>query len=146
MQASLDGLLAAQQSLSGRFDEFRKAFDRRDEAAYRMALADFHTCLRRWTEAEERALLPALLRVELPGRDPRRELRLEWVQVRELTRYLLSQIAERAPLSDILGLIENLARRIAAHEAELARVYYPAATPVLTTEEWDVLGEAAPPP
>jgi hypothetical protein len=144
VEASLDGLLAVQRSLADRFDDFRGALDRRDEAAYRMALADFQACLRRWTEAEERSLLPALLRVGLSGRDPQRELRLEWVQVRELTRYLLSQIAERAPLSDILGLTENLGRRLAAHQTEVTGVYFPAAAPVLTAEEWDLLREAAP--
>jgi hypothetical protein len=145
VQSTLEGLLAVQRALTDRFEDFRGALERRDEAAYRMALADFQGCLQRWTQAEERALLPALQRVGLPGRDPQRELRLEWVQVRELTRYLLSQLAERAPLSDILGLTENLARRVAAHHAEEARVYFPAAAPVLTAEEWDVLEAAAPP-
>jgi hypothetical protein len=146
VQGTLDGLLAAQRSLSDRFDDFRKALDRRDEAAYRLALADFHTCLRRWTEAEERTVLPALLRGGLAGRDPQRELRLEWIQVRELTRYLLSQLSEHAPLSDVLGFTENLARRLAAHHSEMECVYYPAAAPRLTAEEWRILGESAPPP
>ena len=144
MQPDLGGLLVVQRSLSDRFEEFRGALDRRDEAAYRMALADFHACLRRWTEAEERALLPALLRAGLSDRDPRRELRLEWVQVRELTRYLLVQLEERAGLHDILGLAENLARRFTAHQLETARVYFPAAAPVLTAEEWELLRAAAP--
>lgn len=145
MDASLDGLSSAQKALADRFEDFRRALDRRDEEAYRVALADFHDRLRRWTDAEERALLPALLRVGMPGRDPRRELRLEWVQVRELTRYLLSQVTERGRLSDILGLAENLARRLAAHRAESERVYYPTAAGALTAEEWKVLEEAAPP-
>ena len=146
MQASLDGLLAAQRALSDRFDDFRRALDRRDEAAYTIALADFHARLQRWTEAEERALLPALQRVVLTGRDPRRELHLEWVQVRELTRYLVSQISERAAISDLLGLTENLARRFTAHQREASRVYFPAAAPVLTEAEWGILQDAAPPP
>ena len=127
MEESLEGLVAAQGSLRSRFDDFRHALERRDEEAYRVALADFHACLRRWTEAEESALLPAVLRAGLPGREPGRELRLEWVQVRELTRYLLSQVSERARLSDLLGFTENLARRLAAHESEMETVYYPAA-------------------
>ncbi len=85
---SLEGLKAAQQALRGRFDDFRRALERRDEEAYRLGLTDFHACLRRWTEAEEKALLPAILRAGILGRDPQRELRLEWVQLRELTRYL----------------------------------------------------------
>ena len=138
-------LLRVQRSLRSRFEDFRRAFDRRDSEAYRVALADFHTCLRRWTEAEEAALLPAVLRAGVPGRDPRRELRLDCVQVRELTRFLHEEVSRGAPLPDLLGLIENLARRLAAHESEMAEVYFPAAAPHLTPEEWEVLESAAPP-
>jgi hypothetical protein len=145
MKASLEGLMAAQGVLRARFEDFRRALDRRDEEAYRLGLADFHACLRRWTQAQEKALLPAILRAGIPGRDPQRELRLEWVQLRELTRYLLSQINDRAPLADILGFTENLARRFAAHESDLQNVYYPAAAHGLTAEEWTLLA-AAPDP
>ena len=141
---ALESLLSAQSALRDRFDDFRRALDRRDEEAYRLALTDFHDCLRRWTEAQERALLPAILRTPIPGRDPGRELRLEWVQLRELTRFLLSQINERAPMGDILGFTENLARRFAAHESDLQTLYYPAAASALTAGEWAVLTEAAP--
>jgi hypothetical protein len=138
--------MAAQGALRSRFDDFRRALDRRDEEAYRLGLADFHLSLRRWTEAEEAALLPAVLRADIAGRDPRRELRLEWVQLRELTRYLLSQVTDRTPIGDILGFVENLERRFKAHESEMESVYYPAAAPVLTPEEWRVLAESAPSP
>ena len=137
-------MLSAQSALRARFDDFRQALDRRDEEAYRLALTDFHDCLRRWTEAQERALLPAILRTPIPGRDPRRELRLEWVQLRELTRYLLSQVNDRAPMGDILGFTENLARRFAAHESDLRTIYYPAAAGALTATERAVLADAAP--
>lgn len=120
--------------------------ERRDEEAYKVALRDFHRELLRWTDAEERVLLPAIARVGIPGRDPNRELKLEYVQVRELTRYLLAQISERAPMGDILGLVENLERRLAAHESEMERVYYPAAAPALTEEDWRILENAAPLP
>jgi hypothetical protein len=146
MEASLDGLETAQRALRSRFDDFRRALDRRDEEAYRLGLTDFHSCLRRWTEAEETALLPALLRKGTPGRDPRRELRLEGVQLRELTRFLLSQVTDRAPLSDILGFADNLERRWSAHESGMTRVYYPAAAAALTEEEWKILAAAAPIP
>jgi hypothetical protein len=138
-------LLSAQRALRSRFEDFRRALERRDAEAYRVALTDFHACLRRWTEAEDKALLPAVLRAKVPGRDPRRELRLEWVQMRELTRYLLEQVSTRAPLSDILGLADNLGRRLAAHETEMEGVYYPAAAPALTAAESAILQEAAPP-
>jgi hypothetical protein len=137
-------LLSAQRSLRSRFEDFRRAFDRRDGEAYRVALADFHSSLQRWTAAIEAALLPAVLRAGVPGRDPRRELRLDGVQVRELTRFLVEEINRRAPLADLLGLVENLARRFAAHDAELLGVYFPAASPHLTPEEWSLLEDAAP--
>ena len=143
---SEDELLAVQKGLRGRFDDFRRALERREDDACRLALADFHAHLSRWTAAEERVLLPALSRTSFPGRDPQRELRLEYVQIRELTRYLLSQIGERAPLADVLGLVENLERRLAAHESEMEKVYYPSAAPLLTAEEWRLLGDSAPPP
>jgi hypothetical protein len=66
------------------------------------------------------------------------------VQLRELTRYLLSQINDRAPMGDILGFTENLARRFAAHESDLQNVYYPAAAISLTADEWVILTAAAP--
>jgi hypothetical protein len=144
LERSAKGLLEAQAGLRSRFDDFRQALDRRDEEAYRLGLTYFHDCLRRWTEAEEGALLPAILRTAIPGRDPQRELRLEWVQLRELTRYLLSQINDRAPMADILGFTENLARRFAAHESDLLDVYYPAAANALTAAEWTILTAAAP--
>ncbi len=145
MEESALGLRDAQRALRARYEDFRRALDRRDEEAYRLGLTDFHDCLRRWTEAQEKALLPAILRAGIPGRDPQRELRLEWVQLRELTRYLLSQINARAPLSDILGFTENLERRFAAHESDLERVYFGAAAPRLTAAERKILREAAPP-
>lgn len=138
-------LIAIQKGLRSRFDDFRGALGRRDEAAYRLALADFHESLCRWSAAEERVLLPALLRASFPGRDPQRELKLEYVQIRELTRYLLSQIDERAPIADVLGLAENLERRLTAHESEMEKVYYPTAATLLTSEERRILTEMAPP-
>jgi hypothetical protein len=144
MSPSLDGLLSAQRALRSRWNDFRRALDRRDEAAYRFAITDFHENLRRWTQAQEKAILPALSRTSIPGRDPARELRLEYVQVRELARYLASQITERAPLADVLGLVENLERRLAAHESGLEQIYYPAAAERLLPEEQGILEEARP--
>jgi len=142
----LRDLVSAQRALRSRFDDFRRALERRDEEAYRLALTDFHRCLVRWTQAEEEALLPAILRASINGRDPRRELRLEWVQVRELARYLLSQVTDRAQIADILGLAENLERRLAAHESEMEKVYYPAVATLLNDEETRILRDAVPPP
>jgi len=143
---TLAELLAPQRALRNRFDDFRRALERRDRAAYEVALRDFESAQRLYTQAEERVLLPALARAEVPGRDPRRELKLEYVQVRELTRHVLDQVSRHGPLGDILGMVENLERRLSAHEAEMERVYYPAALPVLTDGERRALAEAAPPP
>ncbi|HEX7254125.1 MAG TPA: hypothetical protein VF376_14700, partial [Thermoanaerobaculia bacterium] len=105
---SLEDLLSVSRALRSRFDDFRQALDRRDMEAYRFALDDFHRNLVRWTRAEEEALLPAVRRAGLSGRDPDRELRLQWVQVRELTRYLLEQVNSGASIGDVLGFTENL--------------------------------------
>ena len=90
--------------------------------------------------------MPVLARIGVPGRDPQRELKLEYVQVRELTRYLLEQVGKGGSVGDILGLIENLDRRLAAHEAEMERIYYPAAAPALTEADRLLLDAAAPKP
>jgi hypothetical protein len=138
-------LTRAQAALRGRFDEFRRALDRRDDEAYRVALADFHERLAAWTAAEERALLPALDRARLADRSPRHELRLEYVQLRELTAHLRREVEGGGRLSDVLGFVENLSRRLAAHEMGNAEVYYPAAADRLTEEERNALQGAAPP-
>jgi hypothetical protein len=143
---TLDLLLSAQDALRSRWDDFRQALGRRDEAAYRLALSDFLENLRRWTAAEEKTVLPALARTTIPGRDPQRELRLEYVQICELTRYLLSQIIERARIGDILGIAENLDRRLTAHESEMKTVYDPAVAALLNDEETRILRDAVPPP
>jgi len=143
---TLAELLAPQRALRSRFDDFRRALERRDRAAYVLGLRELESALTHWTEVEERVLLPALVRAGVPGRDPRRELKLEYVQLRELTRTILDLVGKNGALRDILGLVENLERRWNAHETEMERVYYPAAQPALTDAERRALAEAAPPP
>ena len=46
------------------------------------------------------------------GRDPQREMRLEYVQIRELTRFLLRQVDDGVPLRELNGYVENLDRRL----------------------------------
>ncbi len=140
----VDSLLAVQRALRSRFEDFRQALQRNDRAAVEVALIDFEHHLQRWTEAEERALVPALARSRIAGRDAQRELRLEYVQIRELTRYLVRQISEGIRPNDLVGFVENLDRRLKAHESEMERVYYPAAEPILTADEWRTLEEARP--
>lgn len=138
-------LLDVQRSLRSRFEDFKVAFRNQNIAAAEVALADFEKHLRGWTEAEEQVLIPALERAQIAGRDVRRELRLEYVQIRELSRYLLQQIREGIRLSNLHGYAENLDRRLHAHESEMEKVYYPAAERTLSPEEWNVLGNARPP-
>ncbi|HXA16701.1 MAG TPA: hemerythrin domain-containing protein [Thermoanaerobaculia bacterium] len=139
-----DTLLLAQRALRSRFDDFRQALQRNDRTALHVALLDFEEQFRRWTETEEKTLVPALTRNGIPGRDPRRELRLEYVQIRELTRYLVRQLGEGIRANDLAGFVENLDRRLRAHESEMERVYYPAARTTLTAEEWSILESARP--
>lgn len=143
MERTPEGLTRVQRALRSRFDDFRRALDRRDAPAYRFGLFDFARAFRLWSEAGQRALLPAVVRAGVPGRDPARELRLEWVQLRELARFLLEQIDARAPIADVLGLADNLERRLAAHEQDMEIVYYPTAAPALTEAEWETLDDAA---
>ncbi len=142
MEDPLAFLNEVQADLRGRFDDFARAFERRDGPAYRLALADFHDGLCRWTAAEEKALLPALRRAGLADRDPQRELTLEYVQLRELTRHIRMQIDARAPMADLLGLVENLSRRFDAHERGNHEVYYPAAAALLEPAERRSLEDA----
>jgi hypothetical protein len=139
-----DTLLLAQQALRSRFDDFRQAFKRNDRAALQIALIDFEEQFRKWTETEDKTLVPALARNGIPGRDPQRELHLEYVQIRELTRYLIRQLGEGIRAHDLAGFVENLDRRLRAHESEMERVYYPAARNMLTAEEWSILTAARP--
>jgi len=144
MTSRLETLLSAQRALRSRFDDFQRALRGDNRPAVEVALVDFERHLRRWTDAEEKALLPAVVRAEIPGRDARRELRLEYVQIRELTRYLLQQIGEGILPGNLVGFADNLDRRLHAHEKEMGQVYYPAAAPVLTAEEWSILEQARP--
>ena len=144
MTRSVEWLLDGQRALRDRFDDFAGAMRRNDKTALDVALFDFEQHLRRWTEAEETALIPAVARVEIPGRDPRRELRLEYVQLRELTNFISRGRADKAQPSELLGYVENLDRRLTAHERENRSVYYPVAAGSLTEDEWAILEAARP--
>jgi hypothetical protein len=140
----LEILLSAQRALRSRFEDFKHALRHENGPAIEVALVDFERHLRRWTETEEKALVPALMRANIPGRDARRELHLEYMQIRELTRYIVQQITEGIRMNQLLGFVDNLERRLTAHEKEMGQVYYPAAAPILTDEEWQALETARP--
>jgi hypothetical protein len=140
---AVHALLAPQRALRARFEAFRAALSRGDRVAVELELSEFELALRRRIELELRVLQPALSRAPLPGRDARRELELQYVQLRELTRHLAQRIASGVAIGEVLGFAENLDRRLAAHESEIERVYYPAALPALSAEDRRALaGEA----
>src|SRR5579859_7876230 len=114
VMSKLESLLSAQRALRTRFDDFFRAMQRENRTAMEIAIVDFEQHLRRWTEAEEKALIPALERAGIAGRDPRRELRLEYVQIRELTHYLMLQLSEGIRSGELAGYAENLNRRLRA--------------------------------
>lgn len=144
MTRSVEWLLDGQRALRDRFNDVAGAMRRNDKTALDVALGDFETHLRRWTKAGEQALIPAVTRAAVPGRDPRRELRLEYVQLRELTNFIARGRENKAQPSELLGYLENLDRRLAAHERENRSVYYPVAAGSLTEDEWAILEAARP--
>lgn len=141
---SLDWLAAAERTLHARLADVLGAVAHEQRTAVEVALSDFEQHLRRWTEAEEVALIPAVERVGVPGRDARREIHLEFVQLRELTAFLVRQIAGGLRLRDLAGYFENLDRRLRAHDEALATTYYPIAAKTLTPDEWALLERARP--
>jgi hypothetical protein len=143
---SVESLVSAQRALRSRFDDFLQALRHKNRTALEITLFDFDQQLRRWTEAEEASLVAAVERAGVAGRDPRRELRLEFVQLRELTGFIANQIAAGIRAHDLTGYVENLDRRLRAHEEGLRSVYYPAASNSLTEGEWAALLAARPEP
>src|SRR5438094_9037077 len=107
MTSRLEALRSAQRALRSRFDDFQRALRSDNRPAIEIALVDFERHLRRWTEAEEKALVSALIRADIPGRDARRELHLEYMQIRELTRYLVQQISEGILPNNLVGFADN---------------------------------------
>jgi hypothetical protein len=108
-------------ALLGRF--FGAAHARASDAA-REAIRDFDEELRRHTSFEEERVLPrAEGRRLLPGEEESdrdrlaRELRLEHVQIRELSAMMRRLLEERADLAGAERLAANLARRWDAHTA-----------------------------
>ena len=138
-ELDVQALLAPQRVLRGHFERFRSALAAGDRVSMELVLAAFEHGLRRRIELELRVLQPALARVSIPGRDARRELEMQYVQLRELVRTLAQRIATNAPRGESIGFADNLDRRLGAHEAELERVYYPAAWPHLSAADREAL-------
>ena len=110
------------RSLDERFGRFLGAATGGDPAAAAEAIRAFDEGLRRHTALEEETILPpppdgrlAAAADETPEQRLSRELRLEHVQIRELSAMILRLLEERADLSGALHLAGNLARRWDAH-------------------------------
>ena len=141
-ELDVQALLAPQRGLRAQFESFRRALAAGDRVSTELVMAGFEHGLRRRIELELRVLQPALARVSFPGRDARRELEMQYVQLRELVRNLAQRIAANAPRGETIGFADNLDRRLSAHETELERVYYPAALPHLSAADREALASS----
>ena len=123
MDAGLRGRLTDEhRSLDERFGRFLAAATGGDAPGAAEAIRGFDDGLRRHTALEEETVLPAptagrlaAVADETPEERLCRELRLEHVQVRELSAMILRLLDERADLPGALRLAGNLARRWDAH-------------------------------
>ena len=128
MDAGLrDRLEAEHRDLDARFGRFLAAATAGDASAAAALIAAFDDALRSHTAVEEEELLaPASGKlvaadVETPRERLHRELRLEHVQVRELSAMIRRLVEERGDLRGALRLAGNLARRWDAHAAREER-------------------------
>jgi len=123
VDAALRNRLADEHRLlDERFGGFLAAASGGDAAAAAEAIRAFDDGLRRHTALEEETILPpppdgrlAAAADETPPQRLSRELRLEHVQIRELSAMIRRLLEERADLSGALRLAGNLARRWDAH-------------------------------
>lgn len=98
----------------------------RDSAA--RAIREFDATLRRHTEHEEEHVFPAAPGGKLVAREQEterdrlfRELRVEHVQIREVSGMIVRQLSEAGDSGAVRGLAANLARRWDAHTAREER-------------------------
>jgi hypothetical protein len=128
-RAVTDLLARDHRRLDELFGRFLAAQDR--EAAGR-AIGDFDAALRRHTELEEEHLFPAVPGEKLSSRADEserdrlfRELRLEHVQIRELSGMMVRQLGGSGGAAAVRGLAANLARRWDAHTSREEREAFP---------------------
>jgi hypothetical protein len=133
--ADVRALCTSRLALSKRFDELRSALEHDSGAGRVSAARAFETELHRRTGIERRLLLPLLTRSSVPGRDARREIETQHTQLGDLARHLHERVASGAAQGVLLGLIENLSRRLVAHASELDVVYFPAIAPLLAEDD-----------
>ena len=115
-------LVAEHRRLDELFGGFLAAVSAADADASAAAIEAFDKALRRHTELEEEQLYPAspsekLAAAEGEPQEARRfrELRLEHVQVREVSGIIRRLLAEKRDLEGARRLAGNLARRWDAH-------------------------------
>lgn len=130
---SLEELLTRDhRRLDDLFGRFLAALQSGDAAAAREAIERFDEALRRHTALEEEHLFPEpaghkLAPAEREGESERRfrELRLEHVQVREVSGMIVRLLSEKQDLEAARRLAPNLARRWDAHTEREEREVYP---------------------
>ena len=120
------------RDLDALFGRFLSAVSNADAAAARDAIAAFDEALGRHTELEETRVIPApaghkLAPPESEAHEARlhRELRLEHVQVRELSAMIRRLLEEKSDLEGARRLTGNLARRWDAHTTREERELFP---------------------
>jgi hypothetical protein len=131
--SSLSALLEREhRQLDELFGRFLGAASAGNCAAAREAIAAFDDELGRHTAFEEARAIPApeghkLAPPEAEGQDARlfRELRLEHVQVREVSAMIRRLLEEKADLEGARRLAPNLARRWDAHTTREERELFP---------------------
>lgn len=124
-----DELIRDHRRLDELFGRFLGSQDR--ESATR-AIAEFDEALRRHTENEERDVFPAAPEGKLVARAGEadserlfRELRLEHVQIRELSGMIVRQLGGTGDPVGVPGLAASLARRWDAHTGREEREAIP---------------------
>ncbi len=126
---SLEKLLTRDhRRLDDLFGQFLAAAQGGDLAAARESIERFDEALRTHTALEEEHLFPEPSGRKLAPQEREeqterlfRELRLEHVQVREVSGMIVRMLAQKQDLSGARGLAPNLARRWDAHTAREER-------------------------
>jgi hemerythrin HHE cation binding domain-containing protein len=133
------------RKLDGLFGRFLAAAAAGEAGFAARAIGDFDEALRRHTDLEERHLYPAspgakLVPADEEGERERlfRELRLEHVQIREVSGMMARLLVEKEDLAGARSLAGNLARRWDAHTQREEREAFPA-----LRDSFDPAGEAA---
>jgi hypothetical protein len=141
----LELLARDHRRLDDLFGRFLAAAGANDLTFVARAMREFDTALRRHTELEEEHLFPVSPGEKLaptPGEGDRerlfRELRLEHVQIREVSGMMARLLLEENDLAGARALAGNLARRWDAHTTREEGDAYP-----LLSELLDPAGEAA---